>query len=225
MTNGYDSVRRLVHEHLIPALERLAVLASHLRGLSKSYVSNTTLGLSTSDLNSILDCVGCLQLVAHHLLRISAIEIQQFHAFAAWFHQEIGVQSSESDPSENMEKGPTIDYERTLAYIQGASRHSRLNDILKTTNVDDHNSRLDLAADGSSLFEFYGQKTAGAQKDSGWQQLPGLQSLRSQLESLCNALFAKVAEAQRRNVRFGSPIDLGVNEFNHMDMKMVQEVG
>ena len=202
------------------------VLVSQLRGLSKSPHLNTKLGLSTADLNKILDCASSIQLVAQHVLNISRSELQQFQAYSSWLHQEINTQSRESEAADNLEQSPPMNYMQTLAYIQGASTSSRLLSILKSSSADGPSIKPELEAEGRPLFEMCREESSQSKQSSAWNNLPGLESLLGRLETLCRAVFTKMAETQRRNVRFGFPIDLRVQSRPHFchDMRMIQAV-
>lgn len=223
MTAGYESVQRLLHEHLLPALERFTVVASRLRGISRFQVSNANLGLSTHDLNNVLDTVSCLQLLAHHLLITTNTEFQQFRAFSVWLHQEIDTQSSEEPNMENLEKGPDIDHTRTLEYIQGAMTQSQLMDFIDPKPESDAGTQWDLNAEGRSLLDLYKRElNKGGERDS-FKQLPGLKDLLDHLEKNCNTVFNKIGETQRRNIRFARPISLGSGVSDKRDLRMVVE--
>ena len=223
MTAGYESVQRLIHEHLLPALERFTVLVSRLRGVSRFQVSNATLGLSTQDLNNVLDTVGCLQLLAHHLLITTNAELHQFHAFSSWLHYEIDAQSSDTNISDGPEKDPNIDHMRTLEYIQGAMTHSRLKSFLRPKAEDNLSTQWDLNAEGRSLFDLYKREINQKSRKDPSKQLPGLDALLGHLDSLCSIVFNQIGETQRRNVRFAPPISLGSGVTNRRDLRMIIE--
>ena len=227
-SHGYESIRRLVHENLLPALERFCVLVSRLRGLSKFQEPNTRLGLSTHELENILDTTNSLQLLGHHILISASSEFRQFLAFSAWLRKEIEIQSIDNSSSmdESNEKEHEIDYASTLGYIQGAMMHSRLNKYFNAEVPADKKSQWDLAAKGRSLYNLYKhQLKDGCEDDSVEKNLPGLDTLIAHLDIQCTSVFAGIAETQRRNVRFGSLVSLGKGIPACMDMRMLAEVG
>ena len=223
MTAGYESIQRLIHEHLLPALERFTVLISRLRGLSRFQVTNATLGLSTQDLNNILDSVGCLQLVAHHLLIITNTELNQFRAFSNWLHHEIDNQSSDTSISDHPDKDPNIDFTKTLEYIRGAMMHSRLRKFLQPKVEEYSSAQWDLNAEGRSLFDLYKREISEKDRKDPSKQLPGLEALLGHLNGLCSIVFNKIGETQRRNVRFAAPISLRNSVSHKIDLRMVIE--
>ena len=223
---GYENVRRLTHEHILPAMERLVVLISRLRGLSRYQGSNSTLGLDSQRLSKVLDCASCMQLMAHHILRISSQELQEFQCFSSWLHQEIGIQSSETDPSDVLEKTASLDYPRILQYVQGACKQSKLLELLNLSSTATESNDLDLNAEGRSLFDLYRStiKSSSEPDSAAWKNLPGLESLLKHLDRLCQDMFSQAAETQRRNVRMGQPIQLGKADATSIDSRMLQEV-
>lgn len=124
------------------------------------------------------------------------------------------------------EKDANIDHASTLEYIRGAMLKSRLNEYFNGQVQSIKKSQWDLAAQGRSLFELYKRElndsTANVPVE---QQLPGLDALIAHLDTQCKLVFAKIAETQRRNVRFGSVVSLGKGIPACMDMRMLVEVG
>ncbi|KAG8528832.1 uncharacterized protein KY384_006521 [Bacidia gigantensis] len=226
LVTGYESIRRLSHEHLLPALERFVVLASHLRGLSRFQVSNRHLDLSTQDLDNVIDTLSCLQLIAHQLLIDCGIELRQFHAFSTWLRQEIDAQASETNISDDHETNLNIDYTNTLKYIQGPMKHSRLLAYLRIYDVSDGIEYWDLEAEGGSLFKLYQDKTKKKDdRSKQTKQLPRLDALVSHLDQQCGKLYSSIAETQRRNTRLGRPCLLTKGPANIVDMRMLDPTG
>jgi anaphase-promoting complex subunit 4 len=222
-------VRRLAHENLIPALERFCVLLSRLRGLSRFQDSNATLGLSTQELDNILDTVNCVQLLAHHILICARSELRQFTAFSAWLRLEIELQSadaSSTSANEATDKDFNIDHTSTLEYIQGAMMQSQLIGYFNMQSQGDQKQQRDLSAEGRSFFEVYKRELKDLSNHiTPQKQIPGLEELISHLDTQCNLMFARIAETQRRNVRLGTPISLGADIPACMDLRMIIEVG
>ena len=201
------------------------MIMSRLRGLSKFQVSNVTLGLSTQDLDNILDTVNCLQLVGHRILIVSGLELRQFQAFSAWLRQEIENQATDTSSADSPEKDTNVDHASTLEYIQGPMRQSGLTRFFDLEGNADQSSQLDLEAKGRSLFERYKREIKVDDKeDSSAKRLPALDKLLKHLDTQCNTVFASIAETQKRNVRFGSPTFLGLGIPACMDMRMLVQV-
>ena len=228
MTTGYETVQRLAHENLLHALERFTVLVSRLRGLSKFHDSSVALGLSTQELDNVLDTTACLQLLAHHVLIAAGSELRGFSAFSAWLKHEIETQSMEPGSSaaqEASERDTNIDHRSTLEYIQGAMKQSRLSSLFNMSSLSEERQQWDLSAEGRSLYELY-KRELKTISSSGFseKQLPGVDALIGHLDSQCNAVFGRIAETQKRNIRFANPVKLGNDMPKRMDMRMLAEV-
>jgi anaphase-promoting complex subunit 4 len=212
----------------LPALERFTVLVSRLRGLSKFQDSNAGFGLSTQDLDNILDTTSCLQLMAHHILITAASELRQFSAFSLWLRHEIEVQSVDTQASaayEASERDNNIDHGSTLQYIQGAMHHSRLYTLFNIAELKEQKPQWSLVAEGRPLYEMYRRELDNLfQSNISDRHLPGLDALIIYLDSQCNAVFATIAETQKRNVRFGPPVYLGIGVPHSVDMRLLPEV-
>lgn len=218
-------MRRLAHENLLPALERFTVLVSRLRGLSRFQLSNANLGLSTQEFDDVLDTISCLQLMAHQILITSGSELRQFLAFSAWLRQEIEIQASDASVAEFAEKDVNLDHASTLEYIQGAMTQSQLASFFILEARAEEKPPRDLAAEGRSLFELSKRGLQNASReDSSASQLPPLDALMKKLDTQCNVIFKRIAETQRRSVRFGAPVYLQKGVPSCMDMRMLHEV-
>lgn len=198
---------------------------SRLRGLSKFQASNVALGLSTQELDSILDTVFCLQLVAHRTVIAAGSELRQFQAFSGWLRQEIDTQATDPGSSETIEKDINVDHANTLAYIEGPMMQSKLIGLFNLRDEGDTSSQWDLAAEGRSLFELYKKEyNSNVNGDPSTKRLPGLEALVTHLDAQCEAVFNRIAETQRRNVRFGNPAPVGEGTPTCKDMMTMVEV-
>ena len=225
MTAGYENVRRLAHENLLPALERFTLLVSRLRGLSRFQLSNANLGLSTEEFDNVLDTVNCLQLMAHQILITSGSELRQFLAFSVWLRQEIDNQASDANVVESPEKDVNVDHASTLEYIQGAMTHSQLGGLFSLEAGAEEKPLWDLAAEGRSLFELYKRGLQNASREHfSASRLPTFDALMKHLDIQCNTIFNRIAETQRRSVRFGAPVYLQNGVPSCSDMRMLHEV-
>ncbi|KAI4233175.1 MAG: hypothetical protein LQ349_004577 [Xanthoria aureola] len=222
---GYENVRRLTHESLLPALDRLRVLLSRLRGLSRFHSSDFSLGLSRLEIDNMLDSVNCFQLLAHQLLKCAVAELQQFAAFSTWLRHEIEKQAVDPMSASAQEiagSDMSFDHSGILDYIQGAMQHTQMRAY--TLNEMGGGRPWDLEDEGGPIFELY--KTHLNNQSSGFRsqrQLPGFVGLIEHFEKQSRVFFEHVSETQRRNVQIGVPISLGVGNPTCADMRMVDE--
>ena len=201
MSSGYENVRRLTHECLLPALQRCEVLLSRLIGISKFHKLNHILGLETRDLTK------------------TTYELHQFQEFARWLRHEIDIQTAEpmsQTLEELLEKSDLIDHATTLEYIEGALTKSSLRRYISSTpgtsmTAGDVQKRV---SDGEKLSFYQGFKDKLAaeenensgdrdnsnKNESSRPALPQLNDLIARLESQCGKVFGKIALTQRRSI-------------------------
>jgi len=119
---------------LLPALERASVIASHLRGLSRSH-DIPNFESEVAHLTSILDNLDILRLLAHNILSYATVELRQFRVFSGWLLQQIRLLAADADSAaeiEAAEKVAEMDLAQLLVYIQGALTESKLNVFLNS---------------------------------------------------------------------------------------------
>ena len=103
---------------------------------------------------------------------------------------------------------------------------SRLNDFLLSRSSDEEKRTVGDVPEGVSMYAKYKRdivnRDGGAQPD---QRLLDLRDLTHALEVQSSVVFEQIAEAQKRNVLFGPPIQLGPElDGIPMDMRMLYEV-
>ncbi len=222
VSGGYEIVRRLTHECLLPALERCEVLLSRLIGLSKFQKLSEVLGLETSDLNAIVETLDCLNLLAHHIIINTNEELAQFHSFSRWLRHQIDLLSAEpmsQTLEELMEKTDLVEYPLTLKYIRGALTKSSLRNFIQqlpmmgfarppATSDDkwaptkgDNRSFYDMF---KKLLDQQNQTTGNAQP----VELPKINNLTRRLGLQFEKVFSQIAVTQRRGILHRSPLVL-----------------
>ncbi|KZF19733.1 hypothetical protein L228DRAFT_271053 [Xylona heveae TC161] len=225
-TSGYENIRKLIHQCLLPALERCNLLVSRLRGFSRYQPSNALFGLSTSELDGVLDTVHCLTLVAHTVLRQAGIELQQFSAFSTWLRHEIDVQASDpsiSSADDAVEKDTIIDYARLLEYIQGAMTVSRIGGFFQPHTS--HNSQIDVSKKemlpNAVIAERFSEYNKGIGTEKG---LPTFEEITGKLGQQFQHVFKRISATGQRGVVFGRPILLASKyQPTGLDMRMNYE--
>ncbi|MCJ1475454.1 hypothetical protein MMC13_004116 [Lambiella insularis] len=229
VATGYENVGRLVHEHLIPALQRFSVLLSRLRGLAKFQEHITYLGLSVEQLDHMFDTLNCLQLLAHSVLLSVSSESRQFAFFSRWLKQEIETQGTTAPlaaPDDSSDQDHNLDYVQILEFIQGAMLQSRLIEFLANQAESDHRPVSIPVEQNVSIYEEY-KKEIRVCNEGGLpeKRLPGMDTLIARLDNQCKSLFTGISGAQKRKIKFGDPIALRRGIISHSDMRMVIEGG
>ncbi|EFR04173.1 hypothetical protein MGYG_07180 [Nannizzia gypsea CBS 118893] len=231
VAGGYEALRRLTYECLMPALERCGVLLSRLMGLSKYHRISPILGLETTYLKECVATLDCLTLLAHKVVLHSSIELKEFHAFSSWMQYEIKLQSTDPTSStmdELVEAADEIDYGTTLGYVKGALTNSALQGFLQVPPAPgaapEDRKRWDVdVQDDGTFYEEY--KKVVSQHESRRTveglSIPMLGDLTARLSAQCDRVFKQIAETQRRGTLFRPTLKLNEDcDYAVLDMAM-----
>lgn len=224
VAGGYENIRRLTHECLLPALERSQVLLSRLVGLSKFHKLSDVLGLDTQKLNGIVETLDCLHLLAHRILNHTNEELVQFSAFSRWLRHEIEILNSEplsQTLEENLEKRELFEVPPTVNYITGALQKSALRNFIRQLPMIGVPMMPTLSTDkwlpdghDSSFYDEFKvllQQQRKAQNEGGdgtSVDTPKLNDLAKRLGIQFEKVFAEIALTQRRGILHRSPLTL-----------------
>ncbi|PYI23859.1 putative anaphase-promoting complex component Cut20/Apc4 [Aspergillus violaceofuscus CBS 115571] len=239
VSSGYENVRRLTHECLLPALERCQVLLSRLVGLSKFHKLSEVLGLETTDLNAIVETLDCLHLLGHHILINANEELTQFNAFSRWLRHEIDMQSAEpmsQTLEELMEKTDMVEYPQTLKYIRGALTKSVLRNFIRQLLMmgvprppvpSDASEKWAQVGQGRSFYDTFkgllGQQSH-ASSEADAVAPPKMNDLTKLLGLQFDKVFGQIALTQRRGILHRSPLTLHPDcDRNVIDVTMRHE--
>jgi hypothetical protein len=126
----YSSIRDHLFVNLLPALDRLSIAASTLRGHAKLHEGTSKFDVAPDYFSSIIDQVDSLRLVAQKMLLVVMTESRQFRAFSKWIRAmvEIGIAGPGTKGAVEAEERevPSLDYGLLLAYIQQTLSQSKL---------------------------------------------------------------------------------------------------
>ena len=241
MSGGYETIRKLTHESLLPALERSQVLLSRLVGLSKFHKLSDVLGLDTRKLNAIVETLDCLQLLAHSILNHANEELDQFNAYSRWLRHEIAILNSEplsQTLEENLEKRDIFDVPPAVKYITGALRKSTLRNFIRQLPMmgvpqvptpatdkwlpDGHDRSF------YDTFKSLLHQQREVQADGGdgtTVEAPKLNDLTRRLSAQFDKVFAEIALTQRRGILHRSPLTLHADcDESVVDLRICYEV-
>lgn len=153
-------------------------------------------------------------------------ELRQFSAFSVWIKQEIEAQGTRlsSTSEESPERELMLDYAKILQYIQGAMLKSQLIELFAIQPETDLRSAWNPIDEDVMIYESYKKDVkAFVQGNLPDKKFPGLKGLLTRLDEQCKVVFDRIAEAQKRKVRFGQPVPLGRGDLICADMRMVIE--
>ena len=130
VTTMYSSIRDHLFMNLLPALDRLSIACSTLRGHSSLHEGTSNFDVAPDYFSSVLDQADSLRLVAQKMLLVAMTEYRQFRAFSKWIRViiEIGVAGPGTKGAIEAEERevPNLDYGLLLAYIQHTISQSKL---------------------------------------------------------------------------------------------------
>ncbi|KAH8889355.1 hypothetical protein GQ53DRAFT_690575 [Thozetella sp. PMI_491] len=211
VTSGLENLRALVHENLMPALERCGIILSRLLGIARFHENRDVIGFNPAQISRLLDIISCLSLLAHKILIQVMEELDLFSAFSTWLRFEIDKLVSSSAAEELSEKEATMDNTKVLEYIRGVLTSSPLSLYFDEVDKEDYSRDWDHVEDGPSLLEMLDKQLQKRESGQPYMKaLPNLVFLVNYLTSRANLVFREIAEAERRNVRFGQPTELPV---------------
>ena len=150
---GLTSLRGLVHECFIPALERCGVILSRLLGIARFHGPGENIGFEEAQITKLLDIVSCLMMVAHKVLAAAMDELEHFNAFSTWLRFEIDKQGSSSISEELSEKEATMDNPKVLSYIQHYLASSPLSLYFDQAAKEDYVKDQQMIEPGASLMD------------------------------------------------------------------------
>lgn len=213
MASGLTSLRNLVHENFIPALERCGIILSRLLGIARFHGSEAAIGFDDAQISNLMDIVSGLMLVAHKVLMIVMDELEHFNVFSLWLRLEIDKQASSSTSEELTEKEATMDYARVLTYIQHYLASSPLGLYFDGIDRDELSKDQEVVERAPSLLELLDKqlKEQGAGRPH-MKALPRVDFLVSHLTARAQTVFNGIAAAEKQGVRFGQATELSIGQ-------------
>lgn len=227
VVSGLESLRGLVHENFLPALERCSVILSRLRGLAQFYDTRDDIGFSVAQINRVTDIISCLTLVGHKILVLVMDELEHFTSFSTWLRFQIDRLASSSAGEELTEKEATMDNGKILTYIQRYLTQSPLDNFFDDVAKDDYSADWQHIEDGASLLEVLDkQLKKREQGQPSMKALPHVDFLVKYLTTRSDMIFKGIAEAKKRSVRLGKPMTLSTGRtITKMDVRMCEDDG
>ena len=134
----YTNIQNHLFINLLPALDRLSVATTTLRGHARFYEGTSEFEVAPQRFTNLLEGIDGLRLVAHKMQLIIMTEHRQFRAFSKWLRVmiEIGVAGPGSKGANEAEERevPNFDFPLLLAYIKNTMTKSQL--VGHVTQID-----------------------------------------------------------------------------------------
>ncbi|KAL5354579.1 hypothetical protein ACLOAV_000668 [Pseudogymnoascus australis] len=208
LTTSLATLLKLTHSHLLPALERAALLLSRLHGLASYHSPSAPLGFSAPQIKALLDTLAALNLAATRVLATTV---------GCW---------GECRRGGGGEGGGTVPTARILEYIQGSLTSSPLAQFFTPLEPADAEAHAEALGSTTPLFEAMAKALNSPDKSNAFHTaLPNIAALTQHLSTQAQAVSSGIADAEKRNVRFGEAVEVGVakevlGEGGRVDMKM-----
>ncbi|KAF2715427.1 hypothetical protein K504DRAFT_457593 [Pleomassaria siparia CBS 279.74] len=137
VSTSLTTLLALVHENLLPALDRCSIVISRLRGLAQYHDQGWIFSGPVSDFSALLIHIKNLRLLAHTTLLYAGDSKRQFLSFSKWLRFCIDFEATELDSQSRQEmenRDPGVDIGMVLEYIQYGLTRSDLGPFLKTAD-------------------------------------------------------------------------------------------
>ncbi|KAH6668009.1 anaphase-promoting complex, cyclosome, subunit 4-domain-containing protein [Halenospora varia] len=224
IVTGLENIRRLIHENMLPALERCSVILSRFSGIAKFQGDDDSVGFSSHQISLIVDTVACLHLVSSKILLQVIDELDLFAAFSSWLRYEIDRLGSDSTSAkdDDLEKEAAIDHNKVLLYLQNCMTTSPLEVYFGDLTSDDVNNDWNQAEQGLPMFDLLDKQITKQERGLSYMKgLPRVELLCKFLSRQAQSVFSQIAEAEKRNVLFGQRQEIGTAENDgFIDMRL-----
>jgi anaphase-promoting complex subunit 4 len=201
---------------MLPALDRCSVILSRFAGIAKFQGSNEPVGFTIQQINLLMDTVACLHLISSKILIQVVDELDLFAAFSSWVRYEIdrlASNSSASPDDDKVEKEASIDHSKVLQYLQTAMTNSPLAMYFDDSLPKDHDNSWKNLEQGLPIYDLLDKQLQKQERGVPYMRtLPRVDLLCKLLARQASTVFVQIAEAEKRNVRFGKVYEIGVAE-------------
>lgn len=221
VTTSLTTLLAIVHENLIPAIDRCSIIISRLRGLAEFHQDRDWIfTCALSDFSNTLDVLKCMRLLAHTVLLYAAEEKRQFNQFSKWLRFVIDFEATEPESQSRQEmetRDSGTDVMQVLEYIQFGLTNSELKPYLKP-------------AEGKGKSESYEdtKKAVEVLKEGGGYKEDAvcLENVLGYFKESVTGLLRQVSLWQEGNIRMDGGIVLedATTDDAVVDMRMVFEV-
>ncbi|KAF2827848.1 hypothetical protein CC86DRAFT_380848 [Ophiobolus disseminans] len=222
VTSSFTTLLALIHENLLPALDRCSIIISRLRGLAEFHDQDWIFTSPLSDFSSLLEVLKNMRLLAHTALQYAAQEKSQFHAFSKWLRFCIDFQATEPESQSRQEmeaRDAGVDVSLVLEYIQFGLTRSDLAPYFRPEVL------LDAKMRGSGVNGYADTKKAVEVLREGGvfkQEALCLEHVLAHFKHGVTGLLKQVSKWQEGNIKMDTGIVLdAADDSGAVDMRMV----
>jgi anaphase-promoting complex subunit 4 len=228
VTSSLTTLLALLHENLIPALDRCSIVISRLRGLAQFHDREWIFSGPMTEFAALLETLKNMRLLAHTAMLYASEEKRQFHSFSKWLRFTIDFEATELDSQSRAEmeqRDPGVDISQVLAYIQYGLTRSDVAPFFRPE------VQLDPKAKGREAASYEDTKKAVELLKEGAtfkEEALCLEHVLGHLNAGVTGLLKQVSRWQEANIQMNSGVvleDAGeTGEMGVLDMRMVFEV-
>ncbi|KAH7128403.1 anaphase-promoting complex, cyclosome, subunit 4-domain-containing protein [Dendryphion nanum] len=229
VTSSLTTILQLIHENLLPALDRCTLIISRLRGLATYHDQGWIFSGPPTTFTSLLTLLKNMRLLAHTTLLYSNEQKRQFHAFSKWLRYEIDFEATEPESQSRAEmegRDAGVDMSLVLDYIESGLEDSPMSSLLRKN--EDLGSMLSKAAppsyeDTIKAIESFQQ--GGTYKEEALS----IDHILEHFSNGCTSLFQQITQWQESSISMdcGIVLEEGGEEAETtplaLDMRMVFE--
>jgi anaphase-promoting complex subunit 4 len=227
VTSSLTTLQALVHENLIPALDRITVVISRLRGLAMYHDTDWIFSSPATEFTSLLETLKNMRLLAQTVLLHAGDQKRQFAAFSKWLRFIIDFEATEPDSQSRAEmegRDSGVDISLVLEYVRyGLQQSSLLPYLTPEVLLEDGDKAKDKAS-------YEDTRKAIEVADEGLKWRPDALCLEHVLGHLVKGttgLLRQVSKWQESGIQMDSGIVLSTSQDTDniiADMRMIYEV-
>ncbi|RYO39481.1 hypothetical protein AA0111_g1469 [Alternaria arborescens] len=227
VTTSFTTLLALLHENLIPALDRCSIVISRLRGLAQFHDQEWIFSGPMSEFSALLETLKNMRLLAHTAMLYASEEKRQFHNFSKWLRFTIDFEATELESQSRAEmeqRDPGVDVSQVLAYIQYGLTKSDVTPFFRPE------VQLDPKAKGREAASYEDTKKAVELLKEGAtfkEEALCLEHVLGHLSTGVMGLLKQISRWQEANIQMNSGVvleNLGeTDEISTLDMRMVFE--
>lgn len=227
VTTALTTLLALLHENLIPALDRASIVISRLRGLAQFHDREWIFTSPVQNFSALLEMLKNMRLLAHTALLYASEEKRQFHAFSKWLRFIIDFEATEPESQSRGEmenRDPGVDVSQVLEYIKHGLTKSDLTPYLRPE------AQLDVKPKGEAATYEDTKKAVELLKEGATfkEEALCLEHVLGHLSNGVTRLLKQVSAWQEGNIQMDSGVVLEEGdrdeEVGVVDMRTVFEV-
>lgn len=189
---------------MLPALERSTLILSRLSGIARFHEQDDNIGFSSQEISRLVDIMAALSLICHRVLLVVMEELELFRMFSSWLRVTIDRVSTSNVSDEIVEKEALLDPGRVLRYIERYLVRSPMAVYFEKVSKETVEEGLEIAKSCTKVLATVDQQLKLEEDGKPYTKaMPQMSFLVDLLVKKAGDIFANIAEAEKRSVRFG----------------------